>query len=398
MSAPLEGLKVVELARILAGPWIGQTLADLGADVIKVEAPEGDDTRKWGPPFVQGADGTRLDAAYFHACNRGKRSVIADYRQPDDLAFVHALIADADVVIENFKTGGLEKYGLDYASLSSRHPRLVYCSVTGFGQDGPYAERAGYDAMIQGMGGIMSLTGDPAGEPQKIGVAFADIFTGVYGVIAVQAALAQRERTGRGQHVDMALLDVMVGVLANQAMNYLVSGNTPTRYGNAHPNIVPYQVFAVADGHIMLAVGNDGQYQRLCEILGASELASEPRYATNEGRVIHRAALVPALGDYIGRWPRDALLGRLATAAVPAGPINTVADVFADPQVQHRGMQLALDAPYVQGGVMPGVRTPIVLSDAQLATGRPAPLLGEHTAEVRRAYGFESTESMKGQS
>jgi crotonobetainyl-CoA:carnitine CoA-transferase CaiB-like acyl-CoA transferase len=390
VTAPLEGLKVVELARILAGPWIGQTLADLGADVIKVEAPEGDDTRKWGPPFVHGADGERLDAAYFHACNRGKRSVVADYRQPDDLAFVHALIADADVVIENFKTGGLAKYGLDYASLAARYPRLVYCSVTGFGQDGPYAERAGYDAMIQGMGGIMSLTGEPTGEPQKIGVAFADIFTGVYGVIAVQAALAQRQRTGRGQHVDMALLDVMVGVLANQAMNYLVSGQTPSRYGNAHPNIVPYQVFAVADGHVMVAVGNDGQYQRLCDILGATDLAGDARYASNEGRVIHRAELVAALGDRLGRWPRDALLARLAAAAVPAGPINTVADVFADPQVQHRGMQLALPAPRVQGGVLPGVRTPIVFSEAQLVTARPAPALGEHTAEVRRAYGFDT--------
>jgi crotonobetainyl-CoA:carnitine CoA-transferase CaiB-like acyl-CoA transferase len=296
MTAPLAGLKVVELARILAGPWCGQTLADLGADVIKVEAPEGDDTRKWGPPFVAGADGSRLDAAYFHACNRGKRSVIADYRNPDDLEFVHALIADADVVIENFKTGGLAKYGLDYASLSARYPRLVYCSVTGFGQQGPYAERAGYDAMIQGMSGIMSLTGEPNGEPQKIGVAFADIFTGVYAVIAVQAALAQRERTGRGQHVDMALLDVMVGVLANQAMNYLVSGQVPHRYGNAHPNIVPYQVCAVADGHVMLAVGNDGQFQRLCDVLGAKDLAQDPRYQTNEGRVIHRTDLMPALG------------------------------------------------------------------------------------------------------
>ena len=320
MAAPLEGLKVVELARILAGPWIGQTLADLGAEVIKVEAPEGDDTRKWGPPFITAADGSRLEAAYFHACNRGKRSVVADFRDPADLAFVRALVADADVVIENFKTGGLRKYGLDYATLAELHPRLVYCSVTGFGQNGPYAERAGYDAMIQGMGGIMSLTGEPSGEPQKIGVAFADIFTGVYGVIAVQAALAQRERTGRGQQVDMALLDVMVGVLANQAMNYLVSGDVPVRYGNAHPNIVPYQVCAVADGHVMLAVGNDGQFQRLCEVLGATDLAADPRYQTNEGRVVHRAVLMPALGAYLATWSRDALLARLATSAVPAGP------------------------------------------------------------------------------
>ncbi len=393
MPAPLEGLKVVELARILAGPWIGQTLADLGADVVKVEAPEGDDTRKWGPPFIEGADGTRQDAAYFHSCNRGKRSVVADYRKAEDLAFVHALIADADVVIENFKTGGLAKYGLDYASLAAKYPRLVYCSITGFGQSGPYAERAGYDAMIQGMGGIMSLTGDPAGEPQKMGVAFADIFTGVYGVIAVQAALAQRERTGVGQHVDMALLDVMVGVLANQAMNYLVSGQVPHRYGNAHPNIVPYQVCAVADGHIMLAVGNDGQFQRLCGVLGATELAADPRYQTNEGRVNHRGEVMSALGAVLLTWPRDALLARLASEAVPAGPINTVADVFADPQVQFREMQLHLNAPHVAGGHLPGVRTPIRFGGATLATGRPAPRLGEHNAEVRREYGFPSDDT-----
>jgi hypothetical protein len=389
MPAPLEGLKVVELARILAGPWIGQTLADLGAEVIKVEAPEGDDTRKWGPPFIECADGARGDAAYFHACNRGKRSVVADYRKPEDLALVHALIAKADVVIENFKTGGLAKYGLDYAALAARHPRLVYCSVTGFGQNGPYAQRAGYDAMIQGMGGIMSLTGDPAGEPQKMGVAFADIFTGVYGVIAVQAALAQRERTGLGQQVDMALLDVMVGVLANQAMNFLVSGDVPTRYGNAHPSIVPYQVCAVADGHVMLAVGNDGQFQRLCDVLGATELGQDARYQTNEGRVIHRRELVPALEAHLMRWSRDALLERLATATVPAGPINTVADVFSDPQVQARGMRLDLSAPYVAGGHLPGVRSPLTFSGASLSTGRSAPRLGEHTDEVRREYGFD---------
>jgi crotonobetainyl-CoA:carnitine CoA-transferase CaiB-like acyl-CoA transferase len=246
--------------------------------------------------------------------------------------------------------------------------------------------------MIQGMSGIMSLTGEPNGEPQKIGVAFADIFTGVYGVIAVQAALAQRERTGRGQHVDMALLDVMVGVLANQAMNYLVSGQVPHRYGNAHPNIVPYQVCTVADGHVMLAVGNDGQFQRLCTVLVASDLAQDPRYQTNEGRVIHRTDLMPALGTYLSRWTRDALLAQLATAAVPAGPINTVADVFADPQVQFRGMQLDLPAPAVAGGRMPGVRTPIAFSDATLKTQRPAPQLGQHTDEVRREYGFAPTD------
>jgi crotonobetainyl-CoA:carnitine CoA-transferase CaiB-like acyl-CoA transferase len=317
---------------------------------------------------------------------------VADYRKAEDLAFVHALIADADVLIENFKTGGLVKYGLDYASLAARHLRLVYCSVTGFGQDGPYAERAGYDAMIQGLGGIMSLTGAPDGEPQKAGVAFADIFTGVYGVVAIQAALAHRERTGLGQHVDMALLDVMVGVLANQAMNYLISGEVPVRHGNAHPNIVPYQVCAVADGHIMLAVGNDGQFQRLCEVLEAVELADDSRFRHCEGRVIHREALMKSLGEQLRRWRRNELLERLATAAVPAGPINTLADVFADPQVIARGMQLELPAPHVTGGSMPGLRTPISFSRATLNTGRPAPRLGEHTAALRQAYGLSGGE------
>ena len=270
MQAPVAGLRVVEFARILAGPWIGQTLADLGADVVKVEAPGGDDTRSWGPPFVPGIDGDHLSAAYFHACNRGKRSIVLDFSTEHGRDAARRLAADADVVIENFKLGGLKKYGLDYESLSALNPRLVYCSITGFGQDGPYAHRAGYDYIVQGLGGIMDLTGDPQGEPQKVGVAFADIFTGLYGVIAIQAALAQRERTGRGQHIDMALLDCMTGVLANQALNYLVSGASPHRMGNAHPNIAPYQVFAVADGHIILAVGNDGQFARLCEALGLS--------------------------------------------------------------------------------------------------------------------------------
>src|SRR3569833_1083310 len=257
MSAPLDGLRVVELARILAAPWIGQTLADLGADVIKVEAPQGDETRRWGPPFVEGPGGERLDAAYFHCCNRGKRSLVADFSTAEGQESVRRLAQRSDILLENFKVGGLARYGLDYASLSALNPRLIYCSVTGFGQTGPYAHRAGYDFMIQGMGGILDLTGDPAGEPQKVGVAFADIFTGTYGVIGILAALAQRERTGVGQRVDMALLDSMVGVLANQAMNYLVYHEPPRRMGNAHPNIVPYQVFALRDGHVIIAVGND---------------------------------------------------------------------------------------------------------------------------------------------
>ena len=383
METPLKGLRVVELARILAGPWMGQTLADLGADVVKVESPEGDDTRRWGPPFLQAADGAQLDAAYFHCCNRGKRSVTANFNSADDLAFVGQLIARADVVIENFKCGALAKFGLDYGAQAAVNPRLVYCSVTGFGQDGPYAARAGYDAMIQGMSGIMDLTGEPDGQPQKIGVAFADIFTGVYGVIAIQAALAQRERTGRGQHIDMALLDVMVSVLANQSLNYLVSGITPRRLGNAHPNIVPYQTFAVADGHVMIAVGNDAQFLRLCEILGLAA-ASDPRYATNSDRVRDRSALIATLAPALLAWSRQDLLDALQAAGVPAGPINSVSDAFADPQVIARRMRLDLLAPQYAAGCVPTVRTPIVFSDAALALGRPAPRLGEHTAQVRR--------------
>jgi len=379
-EAPLTGLRVLELARILAGPWIGQTLADLGADVIKVESPQGDDTRQWGPPFIE-RDGEKA-AAYFHACNRGKRSVIADFRNADDLDMVRGLAGGADVVIENFKVGGLAKFGLDYASLSAANPRLVYCSVTGFGQDGPYAARAGYDFLIQGMSGIMDLTGDPAGEPQKIGVAFADIFTGLYGVIAIQAALAERQQTGKGRHVDMALLDSMTGVLANQAMNYLASGVAPHRLGNAHPNIAPYQTFETADGWLIVAVGNDGQFARLCQVLELDGAAADPRFATNAVRVEHREALTALLSDRTRAWARDDLLAALEKAIVPAGPINTVEDVLADPQVVHRAMQIA------PGGV-PGLRTPIRFEGAPApVSGRPSPKLGEHDTEIReRGWG-----------
>ena len=382
-DAPLAGLKVVELARILAGPWIGQTLADLGAEVIKVEAPQGDDTRRWGPPFVAAADGSEGDAAYFHSCNRGKRSLVADLRDPADLETVRALAARADVFIENFKVGGLARYGLDYPALRALNPRLVYCSVTGFGQDGPYAARAGYDAMIQAMGGIMDLTGDAQGGPQKIGVAFADLFAGLHGTIAIQAALLQRERSGQGQHIDIALLDSMVGMLGNQALNYLVSGQSPRRMGNAHPNIVPYQVFAARDGELMLAVGNDAQFGRLCEVLGESELARDPRFAGNADRVRHREILVPLLAAAFLRQERGDVLQRLEAQGVPAGPINSVAEVFDDPQVRHRGLQLDLPAPGVAGGRVPGVRTPIRYSDAALVLDRPAPRLGEHGADIK---------------
>ncbi len=381
-QTPLAGLKVVELARILAGPWIGQTLADLGAEVIKIESPQGDETRRWGPPFVQDADGNDGDAAYFHCCNRGKRSVIADLRSDEGVELVRRLATDADVLIENFKVGGLAKYGLDYASLAALNPRLVYCSITGFGQDGPYAKRAGYDAMIQAMSGLMSITGAADGEPQKVGVAIVDLFAGLYGVIAIQAALAQRERTGHGQHVDISLLDTAVAMLANQNLNYLVSGETPARLGNAHPNIVPYQVFAVRDGHIMLAVGNDLQFGKLCALLDQPSLASDPRFANNAARVQHRDELVAIIRAALVDQFRDDFLGQLEHNGIPAGPINTIAEVFDDPQVVHRQLRLDLETDSPHAARLPGVRTPIRFSDAILLLSRRSPRLGEHTAEV----------------
>ena len=387
MHAPLTGLRVVELARILAGPWIGQTLADLGAEVIKVEAPEGDDTRRWGPPFVRTTAGTDGDAAYFHSCNRGKRSIVADFHTPKGRSIVRALAARADVLIENFKVGALQKYGLDYLSLRPSNARLIYCSVSGFGQDGPYAGRAGYDALIQGMSGIMDLTGAAEGEPQKIGVALADICTGLYGVIAIQAALTQRERSGCGQQLDMALLDTMVAVLANQALNYLISGIVPHRQGNAHPNIVPYQVFQTADGPIILAVGNDAQFERLCGLLGRGELARDERFASNPARVAHRETLVAALSELLCRRRRAELLAALESLGIPAGPINTLAESFADPQIRHRALVSHIAAPWAERGSVPSVRTPIVFSGAQLQLSRPAPRLGEHTAQILAELG-----------
>lgn len=378
-ATPLAGLRVVELARILAGPWIGQTLADLGADVIKVESPQGDDTRGWGPPWID-VDAGR-SAAYFHGCNRGKRSLVVDFATEEGQKIIVSLVRSADVFIENFKVGGLAKYGLDAEALMALNPRLVVCSVTGFGQDGPYASRAGYDFMIQGMSGIMDLTGEPDGAPQKMGVAFADIFTGLYGTIAVQAALAERERTGRGSHVDMALFDTMTGVLANQAMNYLVTGVSPRRMGNAHPNIVPYQPFATADGHLIVAVGNDAQFARFCKAIGLDALPADARFATNGARVTHREELVRLLSGTIATWRRDDLLAALEKSVVPAGPINTVADVFADPQFAHRGIRIENDG-------VPGLRTPIVLDGKPASSGRRAPELGEHTREILAELGL----------
>ena len=387
MRAPLAGLRVVELARILAGPWIGQTLADLGADVVKVEAPEGDDTRRWGPPFVE-RGGDELEAAYFHCCNRGKRSVVADFNTPAGQEVVRALAERSDVLIENFKVGGLKKFGLDYPTLHALNPSLVYCSVTGFGQRGPKSNHAGYDLMIQGMSGIMDLTGDPEGPPQRIGVAFADIFTGTYGVIAIQAALAQREHTGLGQHVDMALLDTMVGVLANQATNYLISGTVPHRMGNAHPNIVPYQAFEVSDGHVIVAVGNDRQFRQFCTVIKRPELSSDSRYLTNADRVGNRRTLVEEIGVALRNFTRAELIPALEARGVPCGPINSVAEAFVEPQVVARGMRVNLAAPDTREGTIPSVRTPIVFSDAELALQRPSPRLGQHTAEVKKEIGL----------
>lgn len=370
---PLAGLRVLELARILAGPWIGQTLADLGADVIKVEAPEGDDTRKWGPPFIE-HDGDR-SAAYFHGCNRGKKSVTADFRTEEGRAVVLDLASRADVLIENFKVGGLAKYGLDYDSLAAINPGLVYCSITGFGQTGPYAARAGYDFLIQGMSGLMSITGEPDGQPMKVGVAVTDIFTGLYGVIGIQAALAQRASTGRGQHIDLSLLDSATAILANQAMNFLATGTVPGRLGNGHPNIVPYQVFPVSDGFIIIATGNDRQYVALCNVIGRPELSEDPRFKTNSDRVANRDALVPLMSEATAAFGKQDLLSRLDAVSVPAGPINTIDDVFADPQVIDRGME-------IHPGGIPGVRSPWVFSDSDLSIEDPAPALGANNQDL----------------
>lgn len=378
---PLSGIRVIELARVLAGPWAGQMLADMGADVIKVEHPEGgDDTRAWGPPFVEGKDGENLSAAYYHATNRGKRSIAVDLKTEDGQEIVRRLVATADVVIENFKLGGLKKYGLDYDSLKAINPKLVYCSITGFGQDGPYANLAGYDYIVQGMSGFMSITGETEGQPMKAGVAIADIFTGIYAVTAIQAALIHAMKTGEGQMVDMALLDVMSAVLANQNMNYLISGTAPVRLGNAHPNISPYEVVSVKDGHIILAVGNDGQFRRFCRILGMEAIADDERFATNKARVANRVDVRRIVLAETEKWTKSDLLGACGENAVPAGPINSIEEMFEDPQVKARQLRIELEA--ADGTMIPSVRSPILLSETPLQYHRPSPKLGEHTADV----------------
>ncbi len=365
-ARPLSDIKVVELARILAGPWCGQLLADLGADVVKVERPgAGDDTRHWGPPFMTGPNGANLDAAYYHSTNRGKSSIAIDISNAAGQAEVRALIADADVVIENYKVGGLAKYGLDHASLSAINPRLITCSVTGFGQTGPYAHRAGYDFIIQGMGGAMSMTGEPDGAPQKSGIAYADVFTGVYSAVAILAALRMRETTNRGAHIDMSLLDTQVAVMANQALNWMASGVVPHRMGNGHSNLAPYQSFVCADGDLIVAVGNDAQFRKLCEVLKLT-LADDGRFATNPERVRNRAALIAALTAAIVTWPKADLYEALELAGVPAGPINRIDEVFGDPHVIARGMR-------IERGGLPGVASPIVIDGDRMVADCPSP-------------------------
>jgi crotonobetainyl-CoA:carnitine CoA-transferase CaiB-like acyl-CoA transferase len=386
MGCPLDGIRVLDLSRVLAGPWATQTLADLGAEVIKIERPEtGDDTRSWGPPYATDDNGKpTAQSAYFLSANRGKKSVVIDFTSAEGQAAIRQLASTSDVVVENFKPGSLAKYGLDYEALSRINPRLVYCSITGFGQTGPYRDRAGYDFMIQGLGGLMSITGTPddapGGGPVKVGVAVADIFTGLYATIGILAALRRRDATGRGDYIDMALLDVQVAVLANQAMNYLTTGVPPERKGNAHPNIVPYQSFATADGHFILAVGNDSQFRKFCQIAGCDALADDTRFATNPLRVANREALVPLIEAQTRLRSTEQWIVDLERAGVPCGPINDLEDVFADEQVRHRGLRL--DLQHSEAGTVPSIACPIRFADASLNQRLGPPTLGEHTREV----------------
>jgi crotonobetainyl-CoA:carnitine CoA-transferase CaiB-like acyl-CoA transferase len=394
MAGPLTGLRVLDLTRVLAGPWATQTLADLGAEVIKIEKPgEGDDTRGWGPPFLKNTDRSRGDAAYFASANRGKHSVCIDISKPEGQILIKALAAKSDILIENFKVGGLEKYGLDYESLKAAHPGLIYCSITGFGQNGPYANRAGYDFMIQGMSGLMSVTGQPDGEPTKVGVAFADIFTGLYAVIGILGALHHRDKTGQGQFIDMALLDSQVAVLANQGLNYLVGGKVPERLGNAHPNIVPYQTFETADGHIIVAVGNDRQFMEYCRIIG---VAVDEKFATNRGRVEGRLELIPLLVPAMKKQTTADWVAAFESAAVPCGPINTIDQVFADAQVLARGLQIGQTRE--DGVQVPGIANPIVMSDTPIEYDRAAPKLGGDTDYIlREVLGVKNLDVLRAQ-
>ncbi len=390
MTGALSGLRVLDLTRVLAGPWATQMLADFGAEVIKIEKPgEGDDTRGWGPPFVKNADGSEGDAAYFHSANRGKKSVCIDIAKPEGANLIKGLALKSDILVENFKVGGLKKYGLDYESLSKINPRLIYCSITGFGQTGPYAGRAGYDFMIQGIAGVMSITGEPDGAPMKMGVAFSDVFAGLHAMIGIQAALYAREKTGTGQHIDISLLDSQVSVLANQALNYLVSGKVPQRLGNQHPNIVPYQVFETADGHMIVAVGNDRQFTEYCRIIG---VAADPKFASNRGRVEGRGELIPLLATAMKRQTTAHWVGAFESDSIPCGPINTIDQVFEDEQVKARGLLRQLVG--VDSRTVPTVSSPIVFSSTSEKVIRPSPLLGQDThAILSGVLGLSSSEA-----
>ncbi len=386
MSGALSHLRVLDLSRVLAGPWASQTLADLGAEVIKIERPgTGDDTRAWGPPYLQDNDGNATgESAYFLSANRGKKSVTLDIASPKGQAIVRKLAEQSDVFIENYKVGDMARYGLAYSDLRAINPRLIYCSITGFGQDGPLSHHAGYDFIVQGMGGLMSITGErddlPGGGPQKVGVAFADLMTGMYSTVAILAALAHRTETGEGQYIDMALFDVQVASMANMNLNYLVSGKTPRRQGNAHANIVPYEVFDAKDGQIVLAVGNDGQFRKFCEIADCAHFSSDPRFATNAARVINRETLIPMLREVLVTRTSEQWVTPLSVASVPCGPINDIAQTFAHPQVQHRGMRV--DLPHPLADSVPTVANPIRMSGSPVRYQSAPPTLGQHTDDV----------------
>ncbi len=386
MPLPLSHIRVLDLSRVLAGPWASQNLADLGAEVLKIERPSsGDDTRSWGPPFLKDQDGGETrESAYFLSVNRGKKSVTLDIAKPEGQRIARALAAKCDVLIENYKVGGLANYGLAYEDLSKLDPRIIYCSITGFGQSGPSAHRPGYDFIFQGMGGLMSITGErdgePGGGPQKVGIAVTDVLAGMYASLAITAAIAHRERTGIGQHIDLALLDSIVAFGANQIMNYFTSGKIPGRYGNAHANVVPYEVFATADGHVILAVGNDGQFASFCKVAGRPELAADSRYATMPGRITNRSTLIPLLREIFRQRPSRRWLAELEAAGVPCGPINDYREVFEDPQVRHRGLKIEI--PHAAGVPCPTVASPMRFSETPVEYKLPPPLLGEHTREV----------------